>query len=116
MDSGVLHLQNVSSEDSGYYWCSATNHITSETYTANSGTRLLVQLSSSVPRKSPEFLIKPKPYFVVPQGIFLSTFCFAMHYWSCVMCSLHIAQRQESLTCSLITPEPETSIWQTTNY
>jgi len=76
MDSGELHLYNVSSADTGYYWCSATNHITGETFTANSGTNLFVQRSDKVPRKAPEFLLKPKQYVVVPQGKYLCLIFF----------------------------------------
>lgn len=67
-DSGVLHLFNVSFNDSGNYWCTVTNHITTETYSANSLTKLTVQPKGIASRKAPEFLIKPKSYFVVPKG------------------------------------------------
>jgi hypothetical protein len=68
-ESGVLHLYNVSVYDSGNYWCTVTNHITTDTNPANSFTRLVVQPKVMSPRRAPEFLIKPKPYFVVPKGM-----------------------------------------------
>jgi len=67
-ESGVLHLYNVSTMDSGNYLCTATNHITTDTYLATSFTKLTVHPRIMFPRKAPEFLIKPKPYFVVPKG------------------------------------------------
>jgi len=59
---------NVSLTDSGLYWCSATNHITSDTYVSEQFTKLFVQPKSKLRRSAPEFLVKPKPYFVVPKG------------------------------------------------
>lgn len=69
MDSGILHLYGVSFVDAGSYWCAATNHITTETYMANWATQLVVKAKASAgARKPPEFLIKPKQQYVVPQG------------------------------------------------
>jgi hypothetical protein len=78
-DSGVLILQNVTSADSGSYWCSATNHITSETYQANSLTSVvIVGQKNKLARKSPQFLVKPKPYFVVGKEGNVSLECVAV--------------------------------------
>lgn len=68
MDSGVLHLHNVSYADAGSYWCAVTNHITTDTYVADWVTRLVVLPKPSVARKAPEFLVKPKPHYIIPQG------------------------------------------------
>lgn len=67
-DSGVLHLYNVSFGDAGSYWCSVTNHITTETYMADWVTQLVVLPKAMGARRAPEFLVKPKPYHVVAQG------------------------------------------------
>ncbi|CAG7724534.1 unnamed protein product, partial [Allacma fusca] len=67
-DSGVLFIQNVTLQDSGIYWCSVTNHITTDTIYSYWGTKLVVQPTRGMGVwKPPEFLVKPKPYVVVPK-------------------------------------------------
>lgn len=79
-DSGVLHIFNVSAaSDSGVYWCIVSNHITTETAVAPFFTRLTITpRSKAMGRRSPEFLVKPKSYFVVPKDGNVTLDCVAV--------------------------------------
>ncbi|XP_058801081.1 interference hedgehog-like isoform X2 [Phymastichus coffea] len=76
--SKIMLIERAKSSDSGSYHCQVNNYITSETYTSNYKTVLMVEKNAS--DQTPYFIRQPQHEYKVQRGKNVTLECFGVGY------------------------------------